>query len=132
MIFRLAGIPVAQQRPRALVKNGKIRMYNPQNAIKKETSLRIKSQMRREDILQGAVVVSFRFLVPAPKKIKAQGGSPCTGVPDIDNMIKFYLDCMTGIVYEDDRQVTNLDAWKRYCFEPDMRPATIIEVMTSI
>lgn len=32
--------------------------------------------------------------------------------PDTDNLAKFLLDCFTGILYEDDRQVVELQMWK--------------------
>lgn len=37
--------------------------------------------------------------------------------PDIDNMVKFYLDCMNELVYADDRQVVELSARKVYSFK---------------
>ena len=35
---------------------------------------------------------------------------PCT--PDVDNLAKFYLDGMTGIVFDDDAQVVELTVVK--------------------
>jgi len=49
---------------------------------------------------------------------------PC-GKPDIDNLCKMYLDCLTEIAYTDDRQIVALNAIKVY----SLRPRTEIEVM---
>jgi Holliday junction resolvase RusA-like endonuclease len=38
---------------------------------------------------------------------------PCKK-PDIDNILKAYLDAMNGIVYEDDTQVVSLHSTKVY------------------
>lgn len=34
--------------------------------------------------------------------------------PDVDNLLKFYLDCMKKIVYEDDRQIVSISTRKAY------------------
>lgn len=36
------------------------------------------------------------------------------GVPDLSNLIKFYEDALKGIVYDDDRQISNISAFKGY------------------
>lgn len=38
--------------------------------------------------------------------------TPCTHVPDVDNIAKCYLDVLKGIVFPDDMQVTNLHVRK--------------------
>lgn len=38
--------------------------------------------------------------------------------PDLDNLIKFYLDCATGIFWKDDSQISSLTAYKQYGFKP--------------
>ena len=37
-----------------------------------------------------------------------------TKTPDIDNLIKFYLDAMNGIFFEDDRQIIRIESEKLY------------------
>ena len=44
-------------------------------------------------------------------------GAPAVGRTDLDNYVKAVLDACNGIVYHDDRQVTNLVASKRYALD---------------
>lgn len=53
--------------------------------------------------------------------------TPATG-PDIDNLAKFVLDAMNGIVYEDDRQVVELLASKHKDSNDTMDGRTVIKV----
>lgn len=46
------------------------------------------------------------------------GDLPHTKKPDLDNLVKNPMDCMNGIVYEDDRLVTKIFAEKCYGLEP--------------
>lgn len=45
--------------------------------------------------------------------------------PDLDNLVKYYLDCMNGIVFADDKQIVELAASKEYC---DHAGSTLIEL----
>jgi len=45
---------------------------------------------------------------------------------DIDNMLKALLDCMTGIIYKDDSQITELHVFKELDKE---NPRTLIQVL---
>ena len=44
--------------------------------------------------------------------------SPHTAKPDLSNMIKFIEDVCKGIVYNDDEQIVQITAYKRYDLEP--------------
>jgi len=48
--------------------------------------------------------------------------------PDIDNLVKFVIDGMTGVVYDDDCQIVELRAVKLYDSEGDCMGRTVIEV----
>jgi Holliday junction resolvase RusA-like endonuclease len=37
--------------------------------------------------------------------------------PDIDNLLKFYADCLTDIAYDDDRQIVSVNTNKYYAEE---------------
>ncbi len=45
-------------------------------------------------------------------------GEPCDKKPDLDNYVKFILDIMNRIVYEDDRQVFRLNCQKIWSTNP--------------
>lgn len=51
--------------------------------------------------------------------------SPCVHKCDLDNYEKFYLDCMNGILYSDDRKITSLRSSKQYSLTPRVE----IEIM---
>lgn len=57
--------------------------------------------------------VLFRFFMPIAKSepaktkaLKEWGFVSCIDKPDFDNLAKFYADCATGIVWNDDKQIT--------------------------
>jgi len=63
--------------------------------------------------------IYVKFYIPMPKswsiKKKAQMlYTPHQQRPDIDNYVKFYMDCMNKVVYLDDSQVIELSAKKIY------------------
>ena len=65
--------------------------------------------------------VSFVFCFKIPKsdskKIREQklsGALQHTCKPDIDNIEKFFLDCMSGIFFSDDKKVVKLQSEKRW------------------
>ena len=48
--------------------------------------------------------------------------------PDIDNLAKFVLDALNGLVYYDDSQVVKLVVWKLMDSEGDCSGRTVIKV----
>ena len=74
--------------------------------------------------LEGAISVSMVFSMPRPKS-HYRGGryshllkntSPGRHIsrPDLDNIVKFYLDAMTGLFWKDDSCVCTIEASKNY------------------
>lgn len=64
--------------------------------------------------LMGAVGVSLVFTLPAPK----QGRVLPSVRPDLDKLIRGCLDPLSGLIYNDDRQIVDVTAVKRYGPEP--------------
>ncbi len=63
------------------------------------------------------------FYMPIPKSFskKKQAnlkGKYCITRPDIDNLIKYLLDVLTGIAFHGDQQVVTIMAEKQYSDEP--------------
>lgn len=59
----------------------------------------------------------FSFALPqswSKKKKKAFSFTPYLKTPDLDNMIKFYLDTFNGVLYSDDKQIYSLNATKQW------------------
>lgn len=115
--------PVAQQRPRF----GKHGAYNPQSEEKRAVAMLIKTQLRAQQVfepLQGPIKVECTFYHKNNKNKDLYHQIR----PDIDNYIKFYFDCMNGIVYKDDAQIAFLLAKKIYGDKPKVE--IIISQMT--
>ncbi len=117
----LPGEPIAKQRPRFSRKG----TYDPQFSQKHAARFQILSQINRDGILPFPPIVSceveFRFFFNTPddrKNLVAWGISPHITKPDIDNIFKFYLDCLNGIIFNDDQQVTKCSSEKLYSDKP--------------
>lgn len=122
-------------------------MYDPQNAqeatmIKHQISSAFREAlesgneqiaMEASRIARGAsfcVSLVFRFGPndsdsKATKNAKLWGLTPHISKPDLDNLEKFYLDCSTGIIWDDDAQITFCSSAKMY----DENPRTEMEIM---
>ena len=59
------------------------------------------------------VQLSCRFAVPKSRSSKLRG-QVCAQYKDVDNIAKEYMDSLTGLVWDDDRQVTMLYIEKRF------------------
>lgn len=122
--FSLAGEPIAWKRARPNHQNKC--MYDPQK-VEKE---RVKWQLRhhfRNDVIHGPVRIAFKFHFPVPdstsgvrKRDMINNVIHHIKKPDGDNLVKFYLDCMTGIVFDDDCQVCNFSSEKFYAEFPSV------------
>jgi len=69
------------------------------------------------------VAMQFFFFMPISKSISKKKkllllSKPHIKRPDIDNLIKFYLDVSIGLFYKDDTQVYNVSATKLYSDKP--------------
>ena len=114
--FFLEGTPHYQKRHRM----GRGRTYDPSSTDKKNVEWQIKSQCN-QIIFDKDVPLSVRITAgyepPASwakkRKVLSVGAYKMTK-PDADNIAKFYLDCMNGLVYEDDNQVAMLSVKKVY------------------
>jgi len=95
--------------------------YDPSKPDKNKTLPLITSQMfkHRYAKTSGALKVSIEAVYEIPKsytkkKRESLYGKPKITKPDADNVAKFYLDVMSGLVYDDDNVVAELSVRKRY------------------
>lgn len=111
--------PVGKKRHRS---NGR-RTYDPQEAEKNSVKTEMAIQMRRNwwRMIDMPCVCHIRFITERPvSQVKADGtprsNAPSfhSSKPDIDNAIKFYFDCMNGIVFTDDKLVVGVFATKKW------------------
>ena len=118
--------PKSQQRHKARRVGNRVFMYDP--------SSKDKENFKKECIgfapkypLKGAISVSMVFSMPRPKShyrtgkyshlLKDNAPSRHVSKPDIDNLVKFYLDAMTGSFWRDDSHVCTIEASKIYSEE---------------
>lgn len=69
-----------------------------------------------------AIGLTLNFFFAPPKswsnaKQKRSYGKPKTTKCDLDNLVKSVLDAFNGVIYEDDANITDLTATKRYAPE---------------
>lgn len=129
----IAGQPQAKQRSRKGVHNN---WYNPQADEMESVKKQIKRQLPEEFIMIGkkipVIVNSYFFFYPAKtyatKKFLKEiedDDIPHVKKKDRDNLDKFFLDCMSGIMFYDDCQVYGGEIFKYW----SSNPRTEIEVM---
>lgn len=125
--FVVAGEPVAKGRPRAFSSSTGIRMHTPKATKAYERSVQAAAgAAMRGAIPFGrpvALYVAIFLPIPASWSKKKQTLArieviAATNKPDADNVLKAIKDGMNGIVYEDDSQVVEVAASKKYGTEP--------------
>lgn len=100
-------------------------MYNPNATGQQRFADICSGQMARKFSDSAALVVEIDFYFKRPlthfkrniygdlvRKIDAP--NRCIMKVDIDNLGKFVLDALTGVAYDDDRQIVRLVLAKRY------------------
>jgi Holliday junction resolvase RusA-like endonuclease len=90
-------------------------VYKKAEALRNEDDffyLAVNSEIRPKEPLKGPIHIRLKASLPRPKSVKRRGH---VVKPDLDNLVKFALDCLTRAGYwEDDKQIVAIDAWKRY------------------
>lgn len=124
------GDPIAQKRPRFSRQGKFVRVYSCQDTEAGKFRWDMAHQADGIKAPQGVpVALQCHFIMPIPasisqKKKDALNDSPHVKKPDLDNLVKFVKDCANGVLWDDDSQVCDLVAAKRY----GQSPRTIIEV----
>lgn len=123
--FTVPGEPVAQGRPRFSTRGSFVKAYDPAKSkdYKAYVKLVAMAAMNERSLkpLDGAIAVSIKAFVSVPKSKSKKFRQNAlkwlerpTKKPDCDNIAKILLDAMTGIVYEDDKQIIRLVVEKFY------------------
>jgi Holliday junction resolvase RusA-like endonuclease len=100
--------------------------YDPQSKEKQKLKWHFGQQMRSKGYLklaEGPISASVTCFMSKPKswsqkRLKEAEGSPVITKPDIDNVVKFYFDVLSGIAFSDDKQISSLWSEKIYSDEP--------------
>ena len=121
--FRIPEEPVPLKRARC-TRFG--RFYDPCKAQKQSTGLKIwilRSEGQYIPTYAVPVEIEFVFGIKTPaslsnkKKISLEG-TPHSKKPDIDNLVKYYLDVLQPNVISDDAKVTKISSSKIYTQDP--------------
>lgn len=135
----IPGDPMAKARHRSCLRGKHIVNYDIQQKEKERVKWFLREWLRDQwDTSEKAVAMemsgicyasslylNFTFYMPYPKSLsKLEEGLIEWGKklhsekPDVDNLVKFYLDCMNGVLFEDDRLVSKLSCRKEYSRDP--------------
>ena len=120
IVFSVPGKPAGKERPR-FAKSGAV--YTPTKT--KEMEMLIAAYYRAAGGRNlGAVPVGIviEMVYGIPKrgtkeelaKIRAGKRVPMSK-PDCDNCAKLVCDALNGVAYDDDRQITQIGVFKRFC-----------------
>lgn len=133
IVFSVPGTPVAQGS--MVIMQGKIRHQRSERleTWRANVAHECREAMRsgKNPIyspIEGPISVELSFIY---KGKKADEGYPKTTAPDLDKLTRAVLDALTGVLYVDDRQVTHIDANKRWSEDPiEDRPGLVVNAWT--
>jgi Holliday junction resolvase RusA-like endonuclease len=117
--YIINGNPVPLARPRMTRNN----VYDSQKDFKLIAGLDIKKQHGNDPMFEGPLHldVTFFMRIPYPssrdKKRKLCSTYHVTR-PDLSNLLKFYEDVCTGILYQDDSLISSISCKKIYDISP--------------
>lgn len=134
----LDGVPIPKKRPRFSSAGTFVRTYDPQEKEKQAFSKRIKRayeealceihsnvEIKASNLtFETFFEIDISFYMPVPESsTNAQRNAKLwypqhTIKPDIDNLIKFFLDCANGILFPDDSMIWSINAKKIYSKKP--------------
>lgn len=123
VMFQVEGTPIGKGRPKFARRGNFVSTYTPTKTRDYEELIRdaAKIAMGSTEPIETPVVACIYIIVPIPASYSKKRSAACLDgserpckKPDIDNIIKAYLDAMNGIVYKDDTQVVSLHATKVY------------------
>ncbi len=125
--FAYYGVSVAKGRPRArsfkVGDQTRTQIYTPARTASFEGKVKAVAAVAMSE--QGvsptpdAVHVELAFEKAMPvswtkRQRLTMRGEPITQSPDIDNQVKAVLDALNGVVWEDDKQVSDLTVSRRW------------------
>lgn len=124
--FTVYGEPKGKGRPRFSRTPYGVRAVTPADTRNYEAFVKISYLNEVGTVkLEGAIAAEIIGVFPIPKSVSKkqrelmeQGKVPYTKKIDIDNLVKSIMDALNGIAYDDDKQVVQLLAFKKYGVEP--------------
>ena len=136
--FIIMGDPIPQKRHRM----GRGFSYDPSAPDKKRVRTELLLSNKKKFIHKGSVNMFITFFMKRPKgdyrsgkfshMLNKNASLNHIKKPDIDNLLKFIMDCCNGIIYKDDSQVNRCSVTKIYCNQNGSgvkEPQTHIEII---
>ena len=123
VMFKVDGLPKGKARPRFARRGNFVSTYTPKSTLEYEDFIvdKAKRAMGASEPFKTDLEAFIYISMPVPKSYPKKRREACligaerpSKKPDIDNIIKAYLDAMNGIVYDDDTQIVDLHATKVY------------------
>ncbi len=122
----IPGEPISQARPRMWTRGKRTMVYDPQSALKRDLRVLVGDQLNDLEWNHAKYPrVMFWFHMPIPKSMSKserslaiKGNYKHIKKPDVDNLIKLYLDVLSGLAFDDDNCVSIGTAIKVYSETP--------------
>lgn len=116
--YTIESTPVPLKRPRF----GLGKVYDSQKKTKFGVQVQLRKQHDYSLPFEGPLKIEVTFFMQLPQRQARKKHQECYLPhfirPDIDNLIKFLLDCANGILFKDDAQVASITAQKVYSTVP--------------
>lgn len=124
----IPGEPIAKKRPRFARRGKFVSTYNDQQTEEGKFIAQALAQLNGKSPVTGPVMLKLSCYKSRPKghygtgrnagKLKKSAPWFPTTKPDLDNYVKFVLDCLNEIVFKDDAQVVMESSVKHYSDKP--------------
>lgn len=111
--FRVFGLPQSQGSVKGYVVNGRAHLTTTNRKLGDWRRLIADCAQPHAHLFDGPVEVSLWFYLPRPKSLGKRIALPAKR-PDLDKLVRASFDALTGVMWNDDAQVTHLHAYKRY------------------
>ena len=108
--------PVAKARAQTVANRGKVWSFTPKKTKDAEAALRLLLQPQITDSFPEHTPIKLTVCFYRTKPKTAKDAMPVRK-PDLDNYIKWVSDCLNGLAFPDDSQVTTVVASKRWSTE---------------
>jgi Holliday junction resolvase RusA-like endonuclease len=105
VVVTVKGPPIAQARPRVRVFNGRARVYDPDQREKRAYRRAIRQAMAQLGI------TDFPFFERRVLKLNVTFGLS-NNAKDVDNLLKFVMDALESVVYDNDAWIVDVHAKK--------------------
>ena len=116
IIYKLDGVPIAWKRVNP--GRGTTKPYDEQKREKMVAGYHIRQQHGDRPMYHGPLHFDAQFFFPIPKQLHKRiaqiQGTFYPFRPDLDNQLKFLLDTVQGVLYENDSCIASICAKRLY------------------